>query len=194
MTTAAARFATLIEDPGAAEHPAAVLREGVVVQIGPPAQVDTGNLSLACVALEPVVVAQTVYVASFGDLNLILGSDPDPWHYVGAGGEPPFQNLWVNFDASATTYQRLRFRKAAGRVYVEGTIKSGANGTVIFTLPAGYRPPLHVQPLYRQVNGVNDNGGYLNIDAGTGTITAFEWVGTGVHVAASLLFSFGLDP
>ena len=59
-------------------------------------------------------------------------------HLVGASGEIPFQNSWVNFggtNASASYY-----KDPFGRVYLKGTIKTGASGTTAFTLPAGYRP------------------------------------------------------
>jgi hypothetical protein len=64
----------------------------------------------------------------------------DPWHVVGAAGEPAFQNGWANYGAGEQT---LAFRKDPfGRVYMRGIVKGGANATVIFTLPTGYRPPL----------------------------------------------------
>lgn len=59
-------------------------------------------------------------------------------HLVGASGEVAFQNSWVNFggtNASASYY-----KDSLGRVYLKGTIKTGASGTTAFTLPAGYRP------------------------------------------------------
>ena len=63
---------------------------------------------------------------------------PDHWHYVGETGEPALANSWVNFD---TNWQAARFIKdAAGVVHIEGLVKSGTIGQVIFTLPVGYRP------------------------------------------------------
>lgn len=65
--------------------------------------------------------------------------DDDPWHYVGAAGEPAFQNGWVNYGSN---WENARFRKdAAGNVIIQGLVKSGATQTVIFTLPEGYRTP-----------------------------------------------------
>ena len=61
---------------------------------------------------------------------------PDHWHYVGATGEPAFQNSWVN----EGIYQAARFMKdVVGVVRIEGLVKSGSS--TIFTLPVGYRPP-----------------------------------------------------
>jgi hypothetical protein len=66
----------------------------------------------------------------------------DSWHAVGATGEPAFQNSWVNFDGAAPTGRYARFRRYPdGRVRMAGVVKTGASGTVAFTLPAGYRPP-----------------------------------------------------
>jgi hypothetical protein len=61
----------------------------------------------------------------------------DTWHYVGASGEPAFQNGWVN---SGGSEEPLRFKlKQDGSLLVSGVIKSGTAITV-FTLPVGYRP------------------------------------------------------
>lgn len=66
----------------------------------------------------------------------------DPWHVVGAAGEPAFENGWVNFGGGLST---VAFRKdPEGRVWLRGQAKSGTAGTVLFTLPAGYRPPARV--------------------------------------------------
>lgn len=61
---------------------------------------------------------------------------PEPTRYVGAIGQPPFENSWVNYDTSRIT----GFYRNAGRVYLVGAVKSGPIGTAVFTLPAGYRP------------------------------------------------------
>lgn len=60
-------------------------------------------------------------------------------HLIGAGGEPAFQNGWSNRGGPA---HPAAFYKDRGRVYLEGQIGGGTatNGTIIFTLPAGYRP------------------------------------------------------
>ena len=65
----------------------------------------------------------------------------DPWHIVGAGGQPPFTDSWVNFGAS---YQDARFRKGStGVVMIEGLVKDGSSSP--FTLPVGYRPVADLQ-------------------------------------------------
>lgn len=57
------------------------------------------------------------------------------WHYVGAAGEPAFQNSWVNYGS----WGDAAFRRVNNEVYLAGLIKSGGTTAVIFTLPVGYR-------------------------------------------------------
>jgi hypothetical protein len=54
----------------------------------------------------------------------------------------PMSNSWVDFNAAGGTYQVLQYRKHNGMTEVRGLIKNGtiAAGTVIATLPAGFRP------------------------------------------------------
>lgn len=62
-------------------------------------------------------------------------------HVPGNTGEPGFLNSWTNFDTTA--YQAVRFWKdPMGLVHIEGVVKGGTPGStsVVFTLPAGYRP------------------------------------------------------
>jgi hypothetical protein len=68
----------------------------------------------------------------------------DPWHLVGAAGEPAFQNSWVNYGGA---YAPAAFRKMPdGTVRLRGTVKSGTNASAIFTLPVGYRPAAVLTP------------------------------------------------
>lgn len=61
---------------------------------------------------------------------LVLPVIPDTgWITPALGGG------WVNFGAG---FQTVRYRRLDGRVYIEGTIKSGTAG--VFTLPIGFRP------------------------------------------------------
>lgn len=61
----------------------------------------------------------------------------EDWHVVGGTGEPAFQNSWVNTAGEAPA---SFFRDPYGIVHLRGRIQGGANNTVAFTLPAGYRP------------------------------------------------------
>lgn len=61
----------------------------------------------------------------------------DPWHIVGAAGEPAFQNGWVWYGAG---WSVPAFRRVGEIVYVKGAVKSGTVATNIFQLPSGFRP------------------------------------------------------
>jgi collagen type I alpha len=63
----------------------------------------------------------------------------EAWRVIGAAGQPPFENSWVNY--SADPLNGAAFRKdSTGLVTLKGTVRSGNTGVAIFTLPAGYRP------------------------------------------------------
>jgi hypothetical protein len=77
----------------------------------------------------------------------------DPWHTVGANGEPPFAN--VGFSNIAGN-QVLQFRKSPlGRVALRGYINTPAVGGSPFQLGATYRPPGTVR---FEANGQNAAG------------------------------------
>lgn len=50
-----------------------------------------------------------------------------------------FTGTWVNFGAP---YANCEYRKIGDMVYTRGVCKSGTINTALFTLPAGFRPPL----------------------------------------------------
>ena len=63
----------------------------------------------------------------------------EPWHNVGAAGEPPLLNGWTN--PSPASYGALGFRKDPyGKVQLRGQVSAGTNNTPPFFLPPGYRP------------------------------------------------------
>lgn len=82
--------------------------------------------------------------AAGGDLD---GSYPSPTlrapeaaHFVGAPGEPPFENGWSNLGFGWAT---VSFRKdRAGVVHLDGVLDTTGHGAGarIFGLPSGYRP------------------------------------------------------
>lgn len=88
-----------------------------------------------------------------GTLHAPWGPDPvetEEWHYVGDSGEPAFQNSWAN---AGDPYAPLRFRLVTGRgastgdidtrrasLEIQGSVTGGDSGTVVFTLPDGFRP------------------------------------------------------
>ena len=59
-------------------------------------------------------------------------------HYVGAAGEPAFQNSWANV---GDPYLVCCFGKDVNNlVWIFGRVTGGPIDTIIFTLPANYRP------------------------------------------------------
>lgn len=72
----------------------------------------------------------------------------EPWHTVGAAGEPNFLNNWVNYEAPGGNNAQVGFRKFPdGRVRLRGLMKNGTTGNSVqfLTMPAGYRPAAFVR-------------------------------------------------
>lgn len=51
----------------------------------------------------------------------------------------PLLNGWVSYDS---TYGPPRYRRRNGTVYVQGLAKNGSVGSIMATLPAGFRPSM----------------------------------------------------
>ena len=66
-------------------------------------------------------------------------STVEPFHEVGAAGEPGFESSWGNKDPNGNTTAAF-YKDPYGVVHLKGTITGGLSNTVAFTLPAGYRP------------------------------------------------------
>jgi len=68
-----------------------------------------------------------------------IGAGDATWIEIGSGGTAPaFQSGWINSGGALAT---AAFRKtASGIVEIKGFIQLGASGSIVFTLPAGYRP------------------------------------------------------
>lgn len=78
---------------------------------------------------------------NFDALAIAVGAQVgySPWVVVGAAGAPAFQNSWVNTGAAGRWPTRF-FKDPLGMVHIQGEIKNGTLGLVVFTLPVGYRP------------------------------------------------------
>jgi hypothetical protein len=66
---------------------------------------------------------------------------PEAWHFVGAPGEPQFQNGWQNFGPESLLEPVAFFKDHEGIVHLKGRatrLTSGSN--LIFALPPGFRP------------------------------------------------------
>lgn len=106
---------------------------------------------------------------------MLLGSDP--WHNVGAAGQPAFQNGWVNGGAGNPP---VAFRKYPdGRVRVRGYATTGTTGTAVFTLPSGYWPPTGTGFIPIIADG-SPAGAWLQVSA-TGAFTVNRVTGAGAY-------------
>jgi len=113
-------------------------------------------------------------------LAVNAGCLPEPWHGIGNAGEPAFQGTWVN----GVNVPVLFGWTPDGHVWLRGTAKLGALPSVMFTLPAGYRPD------HKAVFAVDSNAGYAqcvvqstgDVEAHLGSNTA--WSVDGVQFLA----------
>jgi hypothetical protein len=94
-------------------------------------------------------------------------------HFVGETGEPAFLHSWANYASNVALY----FQKVGSNIILSGRIGSGAftgNGSIIFTLPAEYRPQ-RVVVIPIAMDYINTNGFYgvavLAIAPSTGNVS-----------------------
>jgi hypothetical protein len=94
----------------------------------------------------------------------------EPWRQVGAVGQPAFASGWSHY--GEFTYQAVGFRKDRdGIVHLRGAGTRGSNGpgTVMFTLPSGYRPARHEMFAAASTNGSGQqapSGGIVDVYPG----------------------------
>lgn len=94
------------------------------------AQIDASTLGT-------VPSAQTATTASTANVAKSL-TPSEPWHVVGAPGEPKFLGTWFS---SGTSYGPVAFYKdQTGIVHLKGPAGNAAPGEGIFKLPPGFRP------------------------------------------------------
>jgi len=102
-----------------------------------------------------------------------LKISPEPWHEIGASGEPTFQNGWVNESAGGQTTAAF-FKDPFGVVHLKGVIVSGSN-SVVFTLPAGYQPAHSLGEIVIRSTGPGslrvDSTGTVQMSSGAGAAT-----------------------
>lgn len=105
-----------------------------------------------------------MYTAMQGELVASsVGVAPEPWHTIGAAGEPGYQNGWTTL--TGNNVPAAFFKDPNGLVHIRGLITSGT-AAAAFTLPAGYRP---YRDGYRNV--VSTNSGADRADVNTdGTV------------------------
>ena len=110
-------------------------------------------------------------------------SHPQEWVDVtaqGAGGNTDFQNSWVNVGSAAVT---AFYKDPFGRVHLKGHINTGASGTVIFTLPEGYRPSEQLSFTCHTVSGGGGSGGHSYCIVGVNGDITLTMSGASVDVS-----------
>lgn len=78
-----------------------------------------------------------------------------------------YKNSWVDLGGGYNTVAYMK--DSLGFIHIKGLTKSGTIGTVIFTLPAGYRPLAK----YNQICNSNASNGIIEI-ASTGDVTCTQ--------------------
>jgi hypothetical protein len=98
--------------------------------------------------------------------NVIAGAQDSGW--IAVLGGVGFQNSWVNYGSG---YSSAAYRLTGNVVRITGTVKSGAAGSVIFTLPSGFRPTVGYVQNASAVFTTAVSYGYITIGTvGAGTI------------------------
>jgi hypothetical protein len=97
---------------------------------------------------------------------------------------PTLNAPWLNY---GDVFAVVGYRRDAGRVQLRGLVKAGSGGTVIFVLPAGFRPP--AQQIYPVVSDssvtaridVKANGEVLVSQPGAGVLGWLSLDGIGFY-------------
>ncbi|HEV7616175.1 MAG TPA: hypothetical protein VGO36_08090 [Solirubrobacterales bacterium] len=86
--------------------------------------------------------AERADVASRADVANLADSLPpsEPWHIVGAVGEPALMNGWEDFSPESVMDPIAFYKDHEGVVHLKGRALGGT-ATHMFNLPPGFRPP-----------------------------------------------------
>ena len=136
------------------------------------------NLFFAVVASLSTVAAFLIVGCTKETTTQPLAGDAN-WTEVGTAGAPSFQNSWTNYDT--TNYSTCAFRKDGENfVYLKGTLTGGTENSIIFRLPAGYRPVrlLEFNPYggtYNSSIGI-DSAGYVKKGPNYNTFVSLDGI------------------
>ncbi len=88
---------------------------------------------------------------------------------------PPFENSWANLAAHQACSFRLQFRnQSLESVKMRGALTGGSLPSVVFTLPAGYRPALSQQILVPGTDGTTIYTGRVDPDGSVWLLAAIS--------------------
>lgn len=166
---------------------------------GPSAQItlDGATAPVTLRTLGPVTAGQRVLTLLAAGSRVVLANvtpppAPDPWHIVGAAGEPPYAAGWSR---AATGYHHAGFHRAGAVVFLRGTVmhSTAVPESTIFTLPAGWRPSERV---YLSTLGFVAAAGYyvrIRVDVLTSGDVRYVWSGHGTTSYNGGLLALALD-
>lgn len=117
---------------------------------------------------QPTRQAEVLWMDTDEAAPATLNVTMDPWHYVGAAGEPAFQNSWVNYGGANNPGAKFR-KYPDGKVKLSGIVKTGASGTAVFTLPTGYLPGA-AGVVEFAVNSAGGGGAYCLVNGANGQV------------------------
>lgn len=101
-------------------------------------------------------------------INALLTSQDSGWQV------PTLEN---NFQAYHADYQALRYRKKNGIVYIEGAVKDGSDGKIVFNLPDGYKPSKNL--IFTNLKNSGSSGDEVTrVDVGSDGSVTISAVGT----------------
>lgn len=119
-------------------------------QDGKPARIGDYVISTNGLSTGEMYIVTAIYpsgnvdVAYFSNFRFTPYDDTG-WHIVGNSGEPAFQNGFTHYSPTDNSaWESVAFRRFQGVVYLRGLIRNNTTAkptsTLLFTLPAGYRP------------------------------------------------------
>lgn len=113
----------------------------------------------------------------------------EPWHEVGAAGEPGFQWSWVN-EGGAGKPTAAFYKDALGIVHLKGSIKDGTNLQVAWILPAGYWPAQDVRYVSIAFDGTAERLARIDVSSVNGQVQVSVIGAAGAIQNVSLLGAF----
>jgi hypothetical protein len=113
---------------------------GLPADVGNPGDVTMRGIAPATASQFRVAFENYGKVGASDTIHVLIhyarASVGQPWHYVGASGEPIYNNGWLTLGGPT---QGAAFQLRSGMVHLRGWIYNGSNN-YIFQLPPGLRP------------------------------------------------------
>jgi hypothetical protein len=113
----------------------------------------------------------------------------EPVHVVDAPGEPGFQNNYANYGSGFSTVGF--YKDSTGIVHLRGTLVKTTgtfDGSAVYTLPAGYRPP----QILSMPAAVDSGSGALQINT-DGSVIVYCWTGPCTTGVGGVGVGVGMD-